>query len=213
MTPTKNLARLLLAWQLVFGANVSIARGFALTETEGAAIEGRAGQDDAEETAARARRKGLRFRLSRGEGQAETTSAGGPKQARAERLSESETAKILARMPPLEAVGGDRKDFALRERSLPPPRTGKTINVSFPQNEDAPAPTGTPRANEGALQVSRFAPEGNAPLSAQVSVTFSHPVAAVTSQAELAAADVPVKLTPQPAGRWRRAGQTRRALT
>ncbi len=207
MTITKNLARLLLAWQLVFGANVAIiASDFAPAESESAAVEGRAGQDDAGSDSARARRKGLRFRLSRGGGQAETPAPGGPKVARAERLSESETQKILGRLPPLETVGDDKKDFALRERTLPPPRTGKTINVSFPPGPDAPAPPADPRANAGALEVSRFAPVGDAPLSAQVSVTFSQPVAPVTSLAELAAADVPVKLTPQPAGRWRWVG-------
>src|SRR5688500_13442878 len=36
-------------------------------------------------------------------------------------LSASELAKVLARMKPLPSEAAEQKDFALRERSLPPP--------------------------------------------------------------------------------------------
>src|SRR4051812_35652408 len=45
-------------------------------------------------------------------------------------------------------------------------------------------------------------PEGKVPLAPELSVTFSQPMVAVTSQ-EDAAATTPVKLTPQPKGKWR----------
>ncbi len=48
----------------------------------------------------------------------------------------------------------------------------------------------------------RFSPEGEIPLAPDLSVTFSQPMVAVTSQDE-AAKYAPVELTPQVEGRWR----------
>ncbi len=45
-------------------------------------------------------------------------------------------------------------------------------------------------------------PEGKVPLAPELSVTFSQPMVAVTSQDDAAAVQ-PVRLTPQPKGRWR----------
>ena len=52
------------------------------------------------------------------------------------------------------------------------------------------------------LEVLRWMPEGEVPLAPELSVTFSQPMVAVTSQ-EDAAKTTPVKLTPQPKGNWR----------
>ncbi|MCI0659593.1 MAG: Ig-like domain-containing protein, partial [Acidobacteria bacterium] len=41
------------------------------------------------------------------------------------------------------------------------------------------------------------------PLAPHLSITFSQPMVAVTSNDDLSAAQVPVKLSPQPAGKWR----------
>ena len=49
----------------------------------------------------------------------------------------------------------------------------------------------------------RFAPEGELGLAPHLTVTFSQPMVAVTSIADLAASQIPVKLTPQPRGKWR----------
>ena len=49
----------------------------------------------------------------------------------------------------------------------------------------------------------RYAPEGDVPLAPNLSVTFNQPMVALTGLADLAAQDVPVKLSPQPAGKWR----------
>jgi uncharacterized protein YfaS (alpha-2-macroglobulin family) len=143
--------------------------------------------------------RGLRFRLSEGAEQPDRAEAL-PTPA-TQKISESEVQSILRRLPPMKAEATDEQDFALRERSLPPPRTGKTINVSFPQ----PAEAGRPNETAGPLQVLRFAPEGEVPLAPQLSVTFSQPMVAVTSQEE-AAEVVPVRLSPQPPGRWRWVG-------
>jgi uncharacterized protein YfaS (alpha-2-macroglobulin family) len=145
-------------------------------------------------------KEGLQFRLSEGTEQSGRQPTVAP--AQASRLSESEVQNVLKRLPVIKAEEGDQQDFALRDRSLPPPRTGKTVNVSFPSSEAAP----TPAVATGALEVLRFSPEGDVPLAPQLSITFSQPMVAVTSNDDLAAQDVPVKLTPQPAGKWRWVG-------
>ena len=148
-----------------------------------------------------AMKEGLQFRLSEGAGQAESQTATKPVQAA--RLSEAEVQEVLKRLPPVKAEEGDQQDFAMRDRSLPAPRTGKTVNVSFPSSEAAPTPD--PKI-AGPLEVLRFAPEGEVPLAPQLSITFSQPMVAVTSNDDLAAQEVPVKITPQPAGKWRWVG-------
>ncbi|HEV2883966.1 MAG TPA: hypothetical protein VGW36_03855, partial [Pyrinomonadaceae bacterium] len=145
---------------------------------------------------------GLRFRLSAGIDQPESRPTTNP--VSATELSQNETESILRRLPPMQADTSDTQEFALRERSLPPPRTGQTISVSFP----APiSPTTSPAetASSGPLEVLRYSPEGDVPLAPQLSVTFSQPMIAISSQEE-ASANVPVKLTPQPPGKWRWVG-------
>ncbi|MFN0087176.1 MAG: Ig-like domain-containing protein, partial [Blastocatellia bacterium] len=145
---------------------------------------------------------GLVFRLS--EGAAESaTPAPAIAAPRAEGISDEAAASLLRRLPPIRTEGEDEKEFALRDRSLPPPRTGQTINESFPP---ASASGGPGEVAAGPLEVLRFAPEGEVPLAPHLSITFSQPMVPVTAIADLAAASVPVKLTPQPAGRWRWVG-------
>jgi hypothetical protein len=144
--------------------------------------------------------KGLRFRLSEGAEQSERPAAL-PTPATT-KISDAEVQSIFKRLPPVKALEEDEQDFALRDKSLPPPRTGKTINVSFPQPAERAQPDSSASAT---LEVLRFAPEGEVPLAPQLSVTFSQPMVAVTSQEE-AAEVVPVRLTPQPPGRWRWVG-------
>jgi hypothetical protein len=52
------------------------------------------------------------------------------------------------------------------------------------------------------LQVLRWSPEGDVPVAPQLSITFSQPMVAVTSQSD-GAATVPVTLSPTPKGKWR----------
>ncbi|MBD0372577.1 MAG: Ig-like domain-containing protein [Pyrinomonadaceae bacterium] len=155
---------------------------------------------NADDTTGSQKPKGLRFRLSEGAEQAERPAAL-PTPATV-KLSDSEVQSILKRLPPVKAEADDQQDFALRDRSLPPPRTGTVINVSFPSASETAQPDTTTSAP---LEVLRFAPEGEVPLAPQLSVTFSQPMVAVTSQEE-AAEVVPVRLTPQPPGRWRWVG-------
>lgn len=144
---------------------------------------------------------GLQLRLS--EGTPVVQSQPVASTAPAARLSEDDAQRVLKRLQPLKAEPSDEQDFALRDRSLPPPRTGKTIADSFPSLEKL-VPPDSPAT--GPLEVLRYSPEGDVPLVPQLSVTFSQPMVAVTSHQDTTAAGVPVKLTPQPPGHWRWVG-------
>src|SRR5262249_41006852 len=119
---------------------------------------------------------------------------------RAAALPESDAQSLLQRLKPIKSEPSDEQEFAFRERSLPPPLTGKTINDTFPSSERHPGPV---EAAAGPLEVVRYAPEGDVPLAPHLTVTFSHPMVAVPSVEDLAARTVPVKLSPQPPGKWR----------
>ena len=124
-------------------------------------------------------------------------------------LSAAESDALLARGKPLASDPDDQKAFALRAGSQPPPRTGQTIKSSFPPPPSSLLPPAASDAGQE-LRVLRYMPEGKVPLAPELSVTFSQPMVAVTSQGD-AAATVPVKLTPTPPGKWRWLG-TRTAL-
>lgn len=144
---------------------------------------------------------GLRFRLSEGQ---ETVAAALPANTFpnpiATNLSEGETRKLLALLPTLKPEVSDTVDFKLREGSLPPPRAGQTIQAAFAGPRLVSLPDGV--VNSAPLEITRFAPEGEVALAPNLTVTFSQPMVSVSSQAE-AAAQLPVKLTPQPQGKWR----------
>ncbi|MFL6332226.1 MAG: DUF6049 family protein [Pyrinomonadaceae bacterium] len=190
----KNIPAFILLFQLLlnpFAPLAARADTNAMRETSVDASE------PAEEAGA-AEKKGLRFRLSEGAEAGEKPEAR-PPAPKAEKLSEAEAARVLARLPALKSEEGDAQEFALRERSLPAPRAGATVLKTFP----APEPGEAPDANAaGDAKVLRHSPEGEVPLAPQVSLTFSRPMVAVTSQDE-AARNVPAQMSPQPAGRWR----------
>jgi len=52
----------------------------------------------------------------------------------------------------------------------------------------------------GPLKVLRYSPEGDVDLAPFLSVTFDQPMVALTAHADLAAQEVPVKLSPLPEG-------------
>lgn len=157
--------------------------------------------DDAAPPVRTANEPGLTIRLSHAD--EEGSRATRPKLAASTVLSAADTSKVLARLPKLPALPDDEKDFALRPGSAPPPVTGGTVLGAFPPPSSPKAVAAKPT---GPLEVLRFAPEGAVPLAPHLSLTFSHPMVEVTSIAELAAKDVPVKLTPQPEGKWRWVG-------
>lgn len=144
--------------------------------------------------------QGLRFHLS--EAQHQPAASPLNKVAPATPLSLAQSQAILLRLPQLKTEPDDAVDFVVRGKSLPPPRTGETIQQPFPAPGEISAP---PLTTPGPLDVLRFSPEGEVPLAPNLSATFSQPMVAISSQ-DRAAETVPVKLSPQPAGKWRWVG-------
>ncbi len=142
---------------------------------------------------------GLDMRVS--EGQLGPPAFDRAKLAPANKLSEADVTALLARARPMPTDPSDAVAFALRERSAPAPRTGETIKGTFPPPASSLLPP-RPSDRGKALEVLRYMPEGKVPLAPELSVTFSQPMVAVTSQTD-AATVTPVKLTPQPPGAWR----------
>ena len=119
----------------------------------------------------------------------------------ATKLADADVAALLARAPAFEADPTAARDFALRPGSQPAPRTGETIQGAFPPDPSTLLPPKPADAGD-ALRVLRYAPEGEVPIAPQLSVTFSQPMVAVTSQDDAAKVQ-PVVLAPQPPGAWR----------
>ncbi|MEO6050175.1 MAG: MG2 domain-containing protein, partial [Pyrinomonadaceae bacterium] len=142
--------------------------------------------------------EGLKFRLSEGvEGAESRTKQQLPS---TDPLSDGDANSLLKRIPEIKPAADDKTDFAKPIGSLPAPKNGNKIPVKFPSDEMR-----NPRSVDMSgttLQVLRYSPEGEVPLAPDLSVTFSQPMVAVTSQEE-AAKYAPVELTPQVGGRWR----------
>src|SRR5262245_38150198 len=99
------------------------------------------------------------FRLSEGAPEKEAVAA--IARPPAEKLDEAALKRVLDRLPPLPEAEGDVRPFALREGSLPPPRTGRTVAAPFPPPPGGP---GVERPPSGPLEVRRRAPDGDVPL-------------------------------------------------
>lgn len=146
-------------------------------------------------------KSGLGFRLSNADEDGDREPE--RKLAASTPLSADDARKIVGRLPALVAEPDDAKDFALRDKSIPAPRPGKTVNEPFPP------PGGPPPANvtpSGPLTLERHAPEGPVELAPHLTMTFSQPMVPVTSMDDLAGLTkekLPVGLVPQPAGKWR----------
>ncbi len=141
---------------------------------------------------------GLKFRLSEGVEGAESRVK--HQLPSTDPLTEGDANSLLKRIPEIKPATDDTTDFAKRIGTLPAPKTGNKIPVKFPSDEMRALPSGD-QGNQS-LQVVRYSPEGEVPLAPDLSVTFSQPMVAVSSQEE-AAKYAPVELTPQVEGRWR----------
>lgn len=139
---------------------------------------------------------GLEFTLREGSPADEAPAR--PPLAPATPLGEREVRALLARLPALPADPAAAVDFALRPASQPPPRTGKTALTSFP----GPPQGAPPAVPAGPLELLRHSPDGEVPIAADLALTFSQPMVPVSSHGELAAAEVPARLSPQPPGAW-----------
>ncbi|HTH51560.1 MAG TPA: hypothetical protein VL501_06490, partial [Pyrinomonadaceae bacterium] len=141
---------------------------------------------------------GLTFRLSEGAEGAEKRVKNGL--ADTDPPSPTDANGILKRLPGIESDPDDQTDFAKRIGTLPAPKTGNKIPVKFPSDDMRAAP-GVDLTGK-TLNVLRYSPEGQVALAPDLSVTFSQPMVAVTSQQQ-AAEYAPVELSPQVEGRWR----------
>ncbi len=143
-------------------------------------------------------RGGLTFRLA--EGQSPHGPAANNPLDPGTPLSAADTKSLLARVPALAMKAGDQTAFAFRARSLPPPRTGKTVKGVFPPPVKPPV---VDVKKGGPLKVLRGSPVGDVLMAPKLSVTFNQPMVAVTSHADTIAKGVPVTLTPALKGQWR----------
>lgn len=141
---------------------------------------------------------GLRF------GIVEAPGRGGERQpvAPSTQLAAADAARILARLPALAPHATPADSFAFPARTLPAPRTGRVVMASFPPPDTAPPARPAPRG-PAPLAVVRGAPRGQVQVGAEVTVTFSQPMVPLSSVSTVQARAVPVRLAPQPAGRWR----------
>ena len=115
-------------------------------------------------------------------------------------LSDAEAKALLERLPPLPKPA-EIEDFSIRPGSEPPPKTTNTLQQPFPPpatTQIAPAVT-----NTGAVNITRFAPQGEVEFAQQISISFDRPMVAVSTQGQTLAESVPVTMTPALEGNWR----------
>ena len=116
-------------------------------------------------------------------------------------LEPADVEAALDRLPPWDAPGDGTADTNFPAERLDPPVPGDTVDAPFPPTVDPPPdPADVPPA--GPLQVLRVQPEGDVDVAPFLSVTFDQPMVPLTTLDQLAA-DVPVELRPEVAGRWR----------
>ncbi len=109
---------------------------------------------------------------------------------------------LLKRLPPQEA-NQKSDEFNIPPNPTVPPKPGKIVNVEFPPKESL-APPQKVRKITSPLTVLRKSPEGNTANIDQVSVTFSQPMVPIAdAESEVLAQRLPLKMSPQPKGKWR----------
>ena len=114
-------------------------------------------------------------------------------------LDAAEIRAVTDRLPPWDyADESDAVDFNRPPESLPPPRTGETIDRPFPAGPDIDAPDVDP----GPLTVLRVQPEGDVGIAPFVSITFNQPMVPLATIGQLDDLDVPATITPSLPGRW-----------
>ncbi|MGD8633915.1 MAG: MG2 domain-containing protein, partial [Anaerolineales bacterium] len=139
------------------------------------------------------------FAIKLSEGQQQPDLAEPLALATGEALSADEIVAVLARLPALIRDRDDQADFRLPDEVIPPPRTGETIEETFPPQGG----TGPVSVDTGPLEVLRFAPEGEIPIAPFINVTFNQPMVPITTIEDLSESEVPVQVEPDLEGTWR----------
>ncbi|MCY3661555.1 MAG: hypothetical protein OXH28_01870 [bacterium] len=113
-------------------------------------------------------------------------------------LGADEIRSVTDRLPPWEGDDSGAADFNRPVESLPPPRTGRTVDQPFPAGPAIAAPVVDP----GPLEVLRVQPEGEVGIAPFVGITFNQPMVPLATLGQLDDLDVPVRMTPPLPGRW-----------
>ena len=113
-------------------------------------------------------------------------------------LDDEQIRAVIDRLPPWDVDDGGEVDFNRPAESLPPPRTGRTVDQPFPAGPGIAAPVADP----GPLEVLRVQPQGEVGIAPFLSITFNQPMVPLATVAQLGDADVPVEMTPPLPGRW-----------
>jgi uncharacterized protein YfaS (alpha-2-macroglobulin family) len=142
---------------------------------------------------------GLRFRV----GEAPTGGRERQPVAPSTLLAAADAARILERLRPLVAAPTAADSFAFPARTLPAPRTGRVLLASFPPPDTAPPPRPAGPREPAPLAIVRAAPRGEVEAGAEVTVTFSQPMVPLSSVGNVEARALPLRMSPQPPGRWR----------
>ncbi|HNJ39547.1 MAG TPA: alpha-2-macroglobulin family protein, partial [Acidobacteriota bacterium] len=90
--------------------------------------------------------------------------------------------------------------FRFPDKIMIPPQSQVTKTTIFSPQASLAVPE-TPGA--GPLKVLRYMPQGEVEQAVALSVTFSQPMVALSSLHELSKVEIPVRLSPQPPGKWR----------
>ena len=139
----------------------------------------------------------LALRLSEGK---ETLGESSPTVGRVdgEVLDDAEIRAVIDRLPPWDGDDGGATAFNRPVESLPPPRTGRTVNQPFPAGSDIAAPVTDP----GPLEVLRVQPEGEVGIAPFVGITFNQPMVPLATIGQLEDSDVPAEISPPLPGHW-----------
>jgi alpha-2-macroglobulin len=138
------------------------------------------------------------FGLRLSEGEAPEAVAESTTVVSGDELTPEQIAAVTSRLPDWVDDGSDAVAFNWPIESRPPPRTGATIEVTFPTDTTADAPV----VPVGPLQVLRVQPEGDVPIAPYVSITFDQPMVAVGTVAQVDGSNVPVRIEPEVPGGW-----------
>lgn len=95
-------------------------------------------------------------------------------------LDAEEIRSVVDRLPPWDDHDSYAVDFNRPSETLPPPRTGETIDRPFPAGPDI----GAPVVDSGPLEVLRVQPEGDVGIAPFVSITFNQPMVPLTTIAQ-----------------------------
>ena len=114
-------------------------------------------------------------------------------------LSSKQIGAVIDRLPVWTGNGALAQPFNWPTQTSTTPPAGKSVAIPFPGNDTKTRPDPAPT---GPLQVLRMQPQGAVSVAPFASVTFDRPMVPIATVGQLTAAQVPVTITPKPAGTW-----------